>query len=93
MRVGGLVGQHALDDLDAGGAQDRIALPDTRVVGIAGGADDARDAGVDQRIGAGRRAAVMGAGFERDIGGGAARQLAGLGQRLRSRHAAGRRSR
>ena len=35
----------------------------------------------NQRLGAGRRLAVMGAGLERDIGGGAARGLAGLRQR------------
>ena len=36
------------------------------------GADDARDAGGDQGVHARRRFSVMGAGFERDVGGGAA---------------------
>jgi hypothetical protein len=46
-----------------------------------GGDHDARDARGDQRVGAGRRAAVVGAGLEGDVGGGAARALPGGGER------------
>ena len=65
--------------------------PATRGSGSAIGGDDARDAGGDQRVGAGRRPAVMRAGLERDIERGAARRFAGLGAAPASRHAAGRR--
>jgi hypothetical protein len=82
-KIGGFIRQNALDNLDAGVAQDGVAAPRDARVGIAGGTDDAGDAGGDQRLGARGRAAMMGAGFERDIGGGAARPRTGLGQRLR----------
>ncbi len=49
-------------------------FPLTRSSGIDHGGHHARNTGVDQRLRARRRAAVMGAGFERHIGGGAARR-------------------
>ena len=64
-------------DVDAGGAQPRQALAGDLRKGVADGDDDAADAGVDQRVAARRRAAVVGAGFERDPGGGAAQVGAG----------------
>ena len=73
--------QNAGGDRDPGSAQHREPLPRHPRVAVLDGADHAGDAGGDQRLGAGRGAAVMGAGLERDIGGGAARQLPGLGQR------------
>ena len=55
-----------------------------RGIGIAERRDDPRHARLDQQVGAGRAAlAAVGAGLERDVGGGAARRLAGLGQRHR----------
>ena len=48
-------------------AQPRMAAPGDARVGIVNRRDDARDAGRDHRIGAGRRAAVMAAGLQRDI--------------------------
>ena len=42
---------------------------------VADGAHDARDTRRDERIGAGRLAAVMAAGLERDVGGGALDRL------------------
>ena len=47
------------------------AAPVHGVVGIAQRRDDAGDAGGDQRVGARRRAAMVRAGFERDVRGGA----------------------
>ncbi len=61
--------------------------------GRSSAADDAADAGLDQRPGAGRRPAVMRARLERDIGGGAARAAAPAPRasaRASSRHAAAR---
>ena len=56
-------------DLDAGLAQPGEALARRpSPVGIAGGADHPGDAGVDQRVGARRLAAVVAAGLERDVG-------------------------
>jgi hypothetical protein len=68
----GLVAQGAGDDLDAGGAQARLAGAGHARVGVGRGEDDAGHAGGDQRVRAGGRAAVVGAGLERDVGGGAA---------------------
>ena len=52
-------------------------------VRIAGGDDNASDAGLDQQIGAGWRAGgALRAGFERDVSRGAARSRASLRQRL-----------
>jgi len=48
-------------------------------VGIAAGVDHTDDPCVDERLGAGRLLAVMAAGFEGDIGGGAARVIAPAG--------------
>ena len=47
------------------------ATVDARI-GVAHRIDDARNTGSDKRIGAGRRAPVMAAGLERDVGGRAA---------------------
>ena len=55
--------------------------PATRAVGILERGDDTRDAGRDQRVGARRRAPVVRARLERDVGGRAAGAVAGLGQR------------
>src|ERR1035441_8190353 len=46
--------------------------------GVGDGRDDARHAGLDQRVDAGRGAAGVGAGFQIEIKGGAARLFAGL---------------
>jgi hypothetical protein len=59
----------------------RQALPRHQRIRILHGRDDARHAGSDQRIGTGRRAAEMAAGFQRDVGRGALRGFAGCGQR------------
>ena len=55
--------------------------PATCRVRVFDGDDDLGNAGVDQRIAARRRAAVVRAGFERDVGGGAAGRGAGGAQR------------
>src|SRR6476469_2672847 len=47
-------------------------------IGIAGGDDDAAEFGIDDRLGAGRRAAGVVAGFERDVGGAALDSIAGV---------------
>jgi hypothetical protein len=46
-------------------------------IGIFDGDDNLGDAGFDQRIATGRRAAVVRAGFEGDVGGGAIRTSLG----------------
>src|SRR5690606_27180152 len=73
----GVVAQHARFDVDAGGTQalGAAALVRARVVG---GVDDARDAGLDERHGAGARASRVVTGLEGDDGGRAAG--AALGQ-------------
>ena len=68
---------------DAGGAQNGVAAAADARIGIARRRDDAGDAGPHQRFGARGRAAVMGAGLERHIGGGADGAVAGLGERDR----------
>ena len=69
-------------DVDAGGAQaSRTVAADVRVR-IARADDDAAHAGGDHRIGARRRAAVMGARLERHVERRAARPRAGIAQRL-----------
>ncbi len=70
-------------DLDAGRAQARDALAGDQRIRVFDGDDDPGDAGLDQRIAARRRAAVVRAGFEGDVGGGAARRrpVAGVAQR------------
>ena len=68
----------------------RTPAPPTRGSGSAMGATTRATPGRDDRIGAGRRAAVMRAGLERDVERCAARRLAGLGKRRSLRHAAAR---
>ncbi len=86
-----LGGADADVDRDAGGAQPRMARAGDLRVGVFERGDHARDAGGDDRVGAGRRLAVMRAGLERHVERGAARCLAGAAAAPRSRHAAGRR--
>ena len=56
------------------------ALPGDERVRVAAGDDDAGDTGGNQRVGTGRGAALMRAGFEADVGGGAASLFACLPQ-------------
>ena len=56
------------------------ALSGNERVGVAAGDDDAGDASGNQRVGTGRGAALMRAGFKADIGGGAASLFACLPQ-------------
>ena len=67
-------------DLDAGRAEPGKALSGDQRVGVCDGRDDARHAGLDQGVDAGRSAAVVGAGFQVEIEGSAARLVAGLGE-------------
>ena len=70
-------------DLDPRGAKAlEPAAVDDRVR-VAGADDDARDPGVDHGVGAGRRAAVVGARLERHVEGRAARGVSGLLERDR----------
>ena len=62
--LGGLPGQHLLHHFDAGGAQDGVALAGDARIRIAGRTHDARNAGIDQRVGARRGATMMGAGLK-----------------------------
>ncbi len=57
---------------DACTLQERHASTIDAGIGVGLGDHDTGDAGIDQGLGAGRGFAVMGAGFQRDIGGGAA---------------------
>ena len=93
MGVPRLVGAHADVDSDAGGTQPRVALPGDFGIGILDRADDARDTGGDQRIGARRRLAVVRARLERDVDGGAARGGVRRAPAPAARHAGGRRAR
>jgi hypothetical protein len=68
-------------DHDAGVPQVGDAAPGDPGVGVLDRDDDAGDAGCDQGVGAGRRAPVVGAGFEGDEGGGTACRLARGGER------------
>ena len=89
----GLGFQQAGFDCDAGGPELlRVPWPLTRGSGSGGGDDDTGDAGGDQRVGAGRGAAVVAAGFQRDVGGGALglRRRPSPGRRVR--RAGGRRA-
>ena len=61
-----LVGTGTVDDVDAGGGEPRCALAGDERIRIAHRHHDAADAGGDQRVGAGWRAAVVRAGLERD---------------------------
>lgn len=69
---GGLGAQPHLDR-DAVGGKQRMALPRDLRIGIGDGRDHPRDARSDDRVGAGRRLAVMGARLQRHIKRGAAR--------------------
>ena len=60
------------DDLDAGGGEARRALAGDERIRIAHRHHHPADAGGDERVGAGRRAAVVRAGLEADDDGGAA---------------------
>ena len=62
-------------------AESGEALSGDQRIGVGDGRDDARHAGLDQRVDAGRRAALVRAGFQVEIEGGAARLLAGLRER------------
>ena len=64
--------------LDARRAQCFDAVAGHGGVGVDGGGDDAREAGADEGIGAGRRAASNAAGLEGDVGGAAANAIAGM---------------
>ncbi len=65
-------------DLDARVAQDAGAPAARLLGGVVGEVDDASDAGVDERVRARRLAALVRAGLERDVGGGAGRVVAAL---------------
>ena len=69
-------------DSDAALAQARDAGAAHVGVGILDRDDDTRHAGIEQRVGAGRRAAVVRARFERDVGGRAQSALPRLTKRL-----------
>ncbi len=85
IEAGRLLLQDTGRDLDAGLPQHGEALAADARIGVLDRRDDARDAGRDQCIGAGRRLAQMRTGLQRHIGGGAPRRLA----RLRQRHGLG----
>ena len=74
--------QHPAGDLNADAAQPRQPAPGDLRIGVLHGGDYPRDTGLDQRLGAGRRAAAVAAGFQRHIRSGAARAVAGLAQRV-----------
>ena len=71
---------HVFADGNAGGAQAGDALSSHKRVGVAAGDDGAGNTGGDERVGAGRGAAMMGAGFEGDVGGGATGGIARCAQ-------------
>ena len=75
-----LVGADAGLDRYPGGTQPRVALPGHFRIGIFQRRDDARDAGGNDGIGAGRRFAVMRARLKRDVKRRAARRVAGAAQ-------------
>ena len=68
-------------DLDAARAESLGAAAVDPRVGVGERVLDAPDPAGDQRLRAGGRAPVVRAGLERDVGGGAAREAAGLGER------------
>ena len=80
--LGGLLRAKPGFDRDAGRAQRGNSVAADPRVGVFEGDDDALDASLDQRIGAGRGLAPVAAGFETDIGGSTARRTAGPAQRL-----------
>ena len=71
-----LAGEQPDVDADARGAQPRDAFPGNERVRVARGNDDPRQAGGDQCVAARRRAAVVRAGLQADVGGRAADRLA-----------------
>ena len=75
-----LLGADADLDRDARRAQPRVARARDFGIGIFERRDDARNAGGDDGVGAGRRLAVMRAGLERDVERRAARRRAGAAQ-------------
>ena len=72
-------------DLDPGGAEALEPAPVDDRVRIASADDDARDSGGDDRVGARRRAPVVGARLERHVERRPARRVAGLLERDRLR--------
>jgi hypothetical protein len=75
-------GRHQSDlDGDAGRAQARKAFAGDAIERIADGRDHTCDTGARQRIGTRRRPTMVCAGFEGDVGGGAACTLARFAQR------------
>src|SRR5690606_33328721 len=66
---GGLRIEQGAVDSDAGAAKAGEAFATDQGVGVFHGVDDARYAGGDEGFGAGAGAAVVGAGFEGDVGG------------------------
>ena len=70
---------------DSGRGEPRDAAAVDARIGVAHRIDDARDTRRDERIGAGRRAPVMAAGLERDVGGRAARGCSRRAKRHRLR--------
>ena len=67
---GGFGLAHVFANGDASGAQAGNALTGHKRVGVAAGNNGAGDTSGDERIGAGRGAAMMRAGFEGDVGSG-----------------------
>ena len=78
-----LLGAGSDGDRDPRRPQPRVPLPGHFRVRVLHRRDDPRDAGRDDRLGAGRRLADMRAGLERHVEGRAARRLARLGDRDR----------
>ena len=70
---------------DAGGTQPGQPLARHLRIGVFHGGHHPRHAGLDEGVGAGGRAAVVAAGFQGDVGGGAARALPGLAQGMHFR--------
>ena len=71
VEVASLLFEDAEGDLDSGGAELFDALAADQWVGIAGGDDAAGDSGGDESVSAGAGAAVVAAGLESDVSGGA----------------------
>ena len=78
----GLLGPVARRDFDAGLLEQPVAGAGDVWVGVGDGVADGGDSCRDQRVGAGRGAAVVGARFEGDVDGRAARAVASVGERL-----------
>jgi len=71
VEVAGLLLEDAECDFNVGGAESLDALATDMGVGVLRGDDAAGDAGFDECVGTGWGAAVVAAGFEGDVGGGA----------------------